>query len=244
MKTYFLKSTFFLLLLLFSNGIVNAQVYSNGTVANNVTAENPFFDASSNFDNSLDPTSSGKGLVFPTTDLTTFIFKTNALFAAAFPSALDGMIVYNVATGNTLAAVSGNNGVVTAVAPGYYYFSNPGQTMDVTFGIWTPLGSNASKNITATAIATAIAIDGVPVYAIKGQFTTVANSALTTIVPPTGITGVYRITIFKGTSTLVFSPTVNSFDFSKSVDNVITGDAIFSQVYPVGTYNYILEYFK
>ena len=166
------------------------------------------------------------------------------IFAGAFPTALDGMIVYNAATGNTLAAVSGNNGVVTAVTPGYYYFSNPGQTTDVIFGKWIPLGSTAPKNITPTAIATAIAIDGAPVYAIKGQFTTVANSALTTIAPPTGITGVYRITIFKGTSTLVFSPTVNSFDFSKTVDNVITGDAIFSQVYPVGTYNYILEYFK
>lgn len=221
------------------------QTTSNLSPALN-TNQNPFLDASTYFDISFDPSSAGKGMVFPRTDLTTFTFRIENMDGINFPTAFDGMIVYNAATGNTLAAVSGNNGVVTAVTPGFYYFSNPNGAVNgnVISGIWIPLGNTASKNITATAIATAISVDGTPVYAIKGQFTTVINSAITTIVPPTGITGVYRITIFKGTSTLVFSPTVHSFDFSKTTDNVVTGDTMFTQVYPLGTYNYTLEYFK
>lgn len=233
-------------MLLLSNIVMFSQVLTNGTVSAAITAENPFFDASTKFDSSIDPSNAGKGLVFPRTDLTTFTFKTDLFDGINFPTAFDGMIVYNAATGTTLAAVSGNNGVVTAVTPGFYYFSNLGQTTDVSFGIWTPMGNNSSatKNISTTEIATGLSVAGALVYAIKGEFTTILNSAVTTIVPPTGITGIYRITIFNGTSSLVFAPSVHSFDFTKTVDNVVTGDAIFSQVYPEGTYQYTLEYFK
>jgi len=112
-----------LLLTLFCNQSYS-QVFSNGTVTANITAENPFFDASSNFDFSIDPTNAGKGLLFPRMDLTTFTFNVGLLDGFTFPSAFDGMIVYNVATGNTpLATVQGVKS--TAVTPGYYYFSNP-----------------------------------------------------------------------------------------------------------------------
>jgi hypothetical protein len=55
----------------------SAQVASNGIVANNITGENPFFDASSNFDTASTGTANnvGKGLYFPTTNLTTWTFK-------------------------------------------------------------------------------------------------------------------------------------------------------------------------
>lgn len=130
----------FLLAILFCNQIY-AQVFSNGTVSPNVTSENPFFDASSNFDLSLDASPAGKGLVFPRADLTTFTFKLDMLDGFSFPSAFDGMIVYNIATGTTVSAST--QGVKsTNVTPGFYYFSNPNAganqsvTTDVTGGEW------------------------------------------------------------------------------------------------------------
>jgi hypothetical protein len=118
-----------------------SQVFSNGTVTANVTAENPFFDASSNFDLSIDPTRAGKGLVFPRTDLTVFTFKIDLLDGFTFPSAFDGMIVYNIATGSTpLATVQGVKSI--NVTPGFYYFSNPNAgtnpsyATDITGGEW------------------------------------------------------------------------------------------------------------
>jgi hypothetical protein len=128
---------FFLLTLFYSYTF--SQVFTNGTVTANITAENPFFDASSNFDLSIDPSNSGKGLVFPRTDLTSFTFSTGLLDGFTFPSAFDGMIVYNIATGTTPSTQGVKS---TSVTPGYYYFSNPNAgtntsyTTDITNGEW------------------------------------------------------------------------------------------------------------
>lgn len=244
MKTYFFKSIFFFLVLLFSNEIVNAQVNTNGTIANNITNENPFLDASSNFDNSLDPTGNGKGLLFPTTDLTTFTFNTTTLFAGGFPSGLDGMIVYNATTGNTLAAVNGNNGIVTAVTPGYYYYYNPGGFDSITAGKWTPLGSSGIKNYSTTEVATSTSIAGKQVYAIKGSFQAGGINALVTIPKPLGMTGYYKMTTYQNGRT--FRSEISSFDIDPLLitNNVVTGNGLFTEVYPSGDYTYTLEYFK
>ena len=142
---------FFFLLFIFTACYTTAQVNTNQPAYNGIPGENPFFDASSNFDLSLDASSSsGKGLLFPRTDLTTWQFNVSLLDGITFPTAFDGMIVFNVGTGNTL--VSGNNPTVsTAITPGFYYFSNPTGSVDVTSGKWmrianqndlTPSGSS------------------------------------------------------------------------------------------------------
>jgi len=115
-----------LLALCFITNPSKAQVSSNNVVSASINGENPFFDGSQNFDWSVDPTSNGKGLVFPRTDLTAWTFKVDKLSSGDFyPGAYDGMIVYNIGTGNSPA--TGNNPVnVTALTPGFYYFSNPG----------------------------------------------------------------------------------------------------------------------
>ncbi|GAT62187.1 beta strand repeat-containing protein [Paludibacter jiangxiensis] len=128
-----------------------AQVFSNGTVTANITAENPFFDASSNFDLSIDPSNAGKGLLFPRTNLTTFNFNTGILDGATFPSAYDGMIVYNIATGTT---PSGQGLKSTSVTPGYYYFSNPNaaantsSTSDIANGQWVRIADQNDMKTT------------------------------------------------------------------------------------------------
>ena len=131
---------------------LNGQVLSNQEMTNSIDDENAFLDASSNFnteimgaDNNL-----GKGLIFPSVDLTTFQFKLDNILSQGmlpFGTYFDGMIVYNRATGPSKAGnVSTNprNPVkVTMVKPGFYYFSNPNGYMNqnVTSGEWLPLSS-------------------------------------------------------------------------------------------------------
>lgn len=224
-----------------------AQVASNGTVANNITGENPFFDASTNFDTASTGTANnvGKGLYFPTTNLTTWTFKTTNLDGVTFPTAFDGMIVYNSGTGNTVTG----QGVQVAVTPGFYYFSNPGQSTSVTNGRWLPLGAASAKfnavNNAAAGVATNTLVDGNQVYAYKGQFTTTGSSTAVTLAVPTGLTSMYGITIFKKASTgnkVVFSKELYSYDSSTGA--AITGSQSMSVVYPADTYDYIIEYFK
>jgi len=135
-----------------------AQVISNGTINASITTQNPFLDASSFFDISVSPSSSGKGLVFPRTNLVSFVFKTNLLGYGTFPTAFDGMIVYNFGTGNTAI----DQGVVsTYVTPGFYYFSNPNgiNTSSVTGGKWVRMNDS---NISSTPSGDAFPTDPAP----------------------------------------------------------------------------------
>ena len=120
-----LQRTFFcfkllLLFMLCTPFISMAQVPTNGPTASTHVGQNSFIDGSTYFS---DVSSSlGKGIVFPTTDLTKFKFVTYLISDIDYPTALDGMVVYNVGTGETLSG----QGVQTNVNPGFYYFSNPG----------------------------------------------------------------------------------------------------------------------
>jgi hypothetical protein len=244
MKNYIKYSLMFLLVV---NAIeVSAQINTQGNFANILIGENAFLDASG-FEGA--PENVGKGINFPRTNLTTFTFITGLIDSSDIINSFDGLIVFNSVTGVTVAG----QGIVTEVVPGFYFFSNPGDPGNITGGQWKLIG-DLIKNISPTTeLTTAISVDGVKVYATKGTFTTVAGSATTTIAPPAGITGIYRITIYKNTPTLIpgkpdvkaqIASSVYDFDITKTSDNVITGDYPFSEVYPAGTYNYTLEYFK
>jgi Repeat of unknown function (DUF5907) len=124
--------------------VVKAQILSNGLIVNQFSTENVFLDLSTNFDPLV--TSSniiGKGLLFPRTDLTKWIFNVESLDGILFPTAFDGMIVYNTGTGST--PVTGNNpSISTNVTPGFYYFSNPSGSTTVSGGMWKAVGADAS----------------------------------------------------------------------------------------------------
>ena len=158
-----MKSIYILLFVLITSNFFGQIQVQDAPASGNIIAENPFLDASS-YDLSLDASSSGKGLVFPRTDLTTWAFNIANLYSGSpyFITAFDGMIVYNSGTGNTpIDDGSGNNpSTSTAVTPGFYYFSNPydlsgGST--VTTGVWTPMGGKATLgSITSSELATAV----------------------------------------------------------------------------------------
>lgn len=217
----------------------SAQVLSNGAITNQFPNENIFLDGSTNNNSTVND---GKGLLFPSTDLTQFTFKTASLDGINFPSAYDGMVVYNTATGNTVTG----NGVVTAVTPGFYYFSNPGQSTDVAPGKWLPMGGGGSPKFDVTnnlaGTATNTLVSGSQVYAIKGQFTATGTTTAVTITPPTGITSMYGITIYKAGTNTVYDRSL--YSYTPSTGSAITGSPSMSVVYPQGDYEYVLEYLK
>lgn len=218
--------------------IASSQVRMTGTTISSSNGS-AFIDASSNNTNNVS-VGTGKGLVFPRVDLSTFTFVgATPTIASNFPTRFDGMIVYNTKDGG--AANAGlTNGVL---APGFWFYEN--KSTSLTGGTWKPLGSGAAgsiKDITATEVILDKKIDGAQLYAIKGSFTADGVSAAVTITKPTGMTGYYSLTTYKDGKT--FRNQIISFDTVATTGNVVTGSGFMTEVYPAGTYNYVLEYFK
>ncbi|WP_172279997.1 hypothetical protein [Chryseobacterium sp. LAM-KRS1] len=230
-----MKKIIYTLITTFIGVSFNAQVLSNGAITNQYPNENIFLDASTNNNSTLND---GKGLLFPSTDLTIFTFKTESLDGINFPSAYDGMVVYNTATGNTVAG----NGVVTAVTPGFYYFFNPGQSTDISAGKWLPMSEKT--NITTSETPTRTSINNSQVYAVKGTFAATGTSTAVNIPSPDGMKSIYGITIYKSGSGVVYSRDLYSYTLGKAEGNAVTGSQSMSVVYPAGTYDYVLEYLK
>jgi hypothetical protein len=221
-----------------------AQVQTNGGTVAGLGNTNYFLDASG-YEGFA--TSTGKLLGFPRVNLTQFQFKPQIAEDEVVLSFFDGAVVYNSADGNTLASVGDNNGLITAVTPGFYYFSNPNGASNgnVTDGVWTKLGSDTIKNYTSIPIKTATSIDGAQVWAVKGSFVASGTSALVSVTMPAGMTGYYKMTTYLSGKT--FRSDISEFKMITTVlntDNVVTGNGLFSEVYPAGPYDYTLEYFQ
>lgn len=218
---------------------LNAQMYT-GTVPDPRFNTNTFLDASENGVNFNNNTN--KGLNFPQVNLTTFQLSETLADGIAYPTYYDGMIVYNTATGTT----SGNTLTTqSSVTPGFYYFYNPNGTANgnITSGVWLPLGAASAKvNIKTTETVTNTLVNGAQVYAIKGQFTTTGSSTAVTITPPSGITAMYSITIYKAGTNIVYDRQLYSYNTTTGA--AVTGSPSMSVVYPANTYDYVLEYLK
>jgi len=133
-----MKKIFFLITVTLLTLTIKAQV-NVGSNPDILPNRNSFIDVS-NFSFS-DPTI-GKGLVFPRTDLTTWEFDVSDLGSYQyFMTGFDGMIVYNIGTGQT-GTDAATQGQQVSVSPGFYYFYNPNHTeddMDVSTGYWIKL---------------------------------------------------------------------------------------------------------
>ncbi|MBP2618051.1 hypothetical protein [Chryseobacterium jejuense] len=251
------KIVLFSIFCFLSSNLSFAQIATNQQTVATITDENAFLDASSNFDESANSSNTiGKGLVYPRTNLTTWVFKTDNVDGINFPTGFDGMIVYNTGTGNTLTGAN-NPSTVSTVAPGFYYFSNPiaagsaTGSAAVTTGRWLPLGGAVSPKVTiGTAETTTNTLVNVSpgvdkqVYAIKGSFVASGTSTAVNIPAPSGMTTMYAITIYKSGSGVVYDRSLYSYNVVTTAGNAITGSPSMSVVYPNGTYDYVLEYLK
>ncbi|RXM50091.1 MULTISPECIES: hypothetical protein [unclassified Chryseobacterium] len=231
-----------------------AQLRTNGFASGNISGESAFMDASGATNGFSDDanTKNGKGLVFPRTNLTNFTFASSSGDEDNFPTAYDGMIVYNTGTGNTPATGSGIG--TQAVTPGFYYFSNPtagpsSGNFSPTTGRWVAIGASPKVTIGTAETTTNTIVNVSPgvdkqVYAIKGTFSANGTSTAVNIPAPTGMTTMYAITIYKSGSGVVYDRSLYSYNVVTTAGNAITGSPSMSVVYPNGTYDYVLEYLK
>jgi hypothetical protein len=223
----------------------NSQILTNSLPSTGVVQSNAFIDASTSYSSVAgENNNKHKGLVFPDVNLTTFLFESTIADGVTLPTYYDGMVVYNTATGNTLTTGI-NPSVSTSVTPGFYYFSNPNGVVNgnVTSGVWRPLGGGLeTKNISTSEIALTTKVNGQQLYAISGSFTASGTSTAVSIPVPSGMTGYYSFVTYKDGKT--FRSAIASFNTTTTTNNVITGSGPFSEIYPAGNYNYVLEYFK
>lgn len=200
-----------------------AQVYSNAEVTNNIFNQNPFFDASSNFDMSVSSATSGKGLLFPRTDLTVFSFTTSTLDGIQFPSAFSGMVVFNVGTGYTPKDATNGITDTTYVTPGFYYFYNP----------------NAELNSSGSA-SSAMSISGG--YWIRLTDENDSSSGETTTTSDTTYYGVLTKTDpDKSDITGLTTTTIESGTYSGEFDSSLSSSGYFTVAIPVSWRNPLLN---
>jgi hypothetical protein len=240
MKTKFIKLYSFLLL--FTAFSISAQVNTNSNTVSALADSNLFLDAT-NFEG-LANGSFGRGLGFPRTNLTTFVFNNQAIDDLQILSDFDGMVVFNSATGNT-----GNNaatqGQIVPVSPGFYYFSNPGNPGNVTNGRWLPVGGSAATVAIAngTAVNNNVTVNGTAERVVRltgiaadGVNTTLnLSAALTTA----GVTvGKFRkASIYNASGDLVMEATG-----SYNAGVLVTGNGFMNNLLPAANYSVELYY--
>jgi hypothetical protein len=97
------------------------------------------------------------------------------------------------------------------------------------------------KDITSTEIALATKIGGKQLYSKSGALSVTAGTTSATIPAVTDLTDYYSIRIFKDGKP--FRNEVRKFVLGSSIA-ITTGNGMMSEIYPTGTYTYVLEYFK
>ena len=246
-----MKRIYILSMLVSFNFLLKAQINMASEPSAALAEENAFLDASNYTKVPAYDKSQAKGLIFPQVDLTQFEFKTQSVGRNFLSTAFDGMIVYNIGTGNI-----GDNKLTTPqepVEPGFYYFYNPdrkstlltpGKTGDdaIATGKWIRLGSGGSTTIKNTPSVIG-KIDGADLYAVKGDFT--APGGATVTIPnlnTLGITSIYSIKIYKGGTKKLVASSLSSYDVANN--KVVIGVGNMTMSLEATNYDYVLEYFK
>lgn len=221
----------FIIVAILSIGFVGySQINVPVAPAQTITSENPFMDLS---EYSVGAPlgygiNEGKGLVFPSTDLTQWTFNTTFL-GTIFPTYFDGMIIYNTGTGATLTGTNNPNGS-SAVAPGFYYFSNPNwaSNFSIDEGRWIPVGGSSAtvKSKTVEVV-------------VPANPTTATLDLGTSVIAASEVTSFLGAKIYDNSGNLVM--TADSA-YNKATNLLTTGNGIMYQVLPAGTYQVVVDY--
>jgi len=224
---------------------VNAQIVQTEGSNTSGNSSMAFIDGSSAI--TYNPfNGAGKGILFPSTDLTNInaadVFDSGTVGTAAYnPNYYDGLVVYNTGTG----AVTGEMGSGSPdVAPGFYYYANPTRTA-WDGGTWTSMGGGAGGANVSDTPTTSATINGEEELVVRvegvadGNTTHLDLSAALT----TGITvGTFRLAkIFNATTGAAIMEATGAYD---SVNNtVVTGNGMMNFLLDSGTYTVELYYF-
>jgi hypothetical protein len=129
---------------------INSQILQTEASTTAGSSSMAFIDGSSAFNyNAFN--GAGKGILFPSTDLTNInaadVFDSGTVGTSTYnPNYYDGLVVYNTGTGSVIGEMGTGS---PDVAPGFYYYANPNRTA-WDGGTWTPLGGGATNTPTPT----------------------------------------------------------------------------------------------
>jgi hypothetical protein len=118
--------------------------------------------------------------------------------------------------------------------------ADPTDPQDAATKAYTDTKANKVE-ITSTEIALPTKINTKQLYSILGTLRVTAGTTSATIPAITGLTDYYSIQIFKDGKP--FRNEVRKFVLGSPIA-ITTGNGMMSEIYPSGTYTYVLEYFK
>lgn len=212
-----------------------SQIRSNNSLSPTIVNQSAFLDASAaTFTNSVN---NGKGIAFPRTNLSTFLFNPANGNFLGYPTGFDGFIVYNTTTGATPATGSGIGN--QDVEPGFYYFSNIGSAGSTAAGFWVRLDGGASRTdiVNNTINNTNTTINGTPENVVRLDGTTGGTRTEITLDPAVISAGTVaelrEARIYDQTGKLLM---IASSDYDATTNIMTTGDGMVNKLLPAGTY--------
>ncbi|MBB4807870.1 hypothetical protein HNP38_003186 [Chryseobacterium defluvii] len=195
---------------------------ANSTTNLAVTGSSAFIDASSNATyNSSSNT--GKGLLYPRVDLTTFTSFGGAPIGlpTSFPSYYDGFVVYNTNTGG-VAGVGTTEGTLTS---GFWYYDN--KSRDINGGTWKPFipssGTISITNVlTSTGNTATSTVNGISSSApiVNSNALSLSGNNLTSTVNGVASTVNLASLITSGTTNTLISGGVGNNTLTSTVNGV------------------------
>lgn len=227
---------------------MNAQtLLRDGLNPNTVPNSLAFLDGSSNPGyNSAGANYAGKGIIFPSTDLTMALngapFDQTAVGGASYnPNFYDGLVVYNTGIGAVTMGASAED-----VAPGFYYYDNSARVA-WDGGTWTPMGGGGggalavpddtpmdSDLITGTTPERIVRLsgtaDGVSTHIDLGTTILAANTVAT----------FRKSIVYDGTTGHVILEASGSYDSATNI--FVTGNSMMNVLLPAGTYTVEVYY--
>lgn len=242
-----MKNLYLFCVLVITSSTLFSQIRTNNPTGGTIGGHSAFLDASANLFSTSN--NNGKGIAFPTTDLTVFTFNPSNGSSGSYPTAFHGFIVFNTATGTTPATGAGVGN--QAVEPGFYYFNNPspGFGFPLTAGQWIALGGGGGGGGAVTIV------EDTPVPSAL----TTASGDVEQIIRLTGTADGTSTHIDLGTTTLAAN-TVKQFrkaviydstdklvlestgDYNSVTNVFVTGNGMTNVLLPAGDYSVELYY--
>ena len=227
---------------------LNAQVIqseASNTAGGNSMA---FIDGSSSTGYNLFK-GAGKGILFPSTDLTNInggdVYDSTTVGAAGYnPGFYDGLVVYNTGNGAVIGAMGAGSPDVTR---GFYYYANPARAA-WDGGTWTPLGGGGAAAPLAipdnTPMDSDLVIGTTPERIVR--LTGTADGVSTHIDLGTAVIGANTVTTFRkaivyhGTTGNILLEASGGYDSSTNI--FVTGNGMMNVLLAAGTYTVELYY--
>ncbi len=239
-KIKIFTATIFCFVMLLSYGQVRINNTTSNTSAPNSSA---FIDASSN-PLSNGTTNIGKGLLFPTTDLTTFTSFSGSPVGIpnSYPTHYDGLIVYNTAASGS-AGVGSTDG---ELSEGFWYYDNKSGTTNG--GTWKPLGGGAgggafsiqANTPTDTQLINSSADQEKVIELVGTTYGTNTTIDLgTTHLPADTVKQFRKANIYDNTGALVL---VATGDYNATTNVLVTGNGMMNMLLPAAS-DYKVELF-